>query len=223
MRRPVLLPAVFLASALAIACSGESKSTTSAPASGSQPASVEPVGDAAGGDCASKMASYDGRFKSGERLDMREALAIPADELRMVRNEIFAMHHRPFSSEDLQSHFGAKSWYCADPGFEDSRLSDADRANVALLKSLEGDNAATLQDLSELRVDDGRVLTLLTDDYMEIVPPEMYGAESEGRMWASRGDWLLTWEEGDFKPDAAGLEAWKVNLKTGQITESIIL
>lgn len=63
-----------------------------------------------------------------------------AEELRLMRNEIFAVHGVKFQSEDLNAHFSGKLWYRgtipADE-FSEERLSETERANLALIQEME--------------------------------------------------------------------------------------
>jgi hypothetical protein len=214
--------------ALILACSGGDP----APAVAATPAAAAPAAAAAAPaaadmSCADKLASYSGRFAKGDALTAKDALAIPEDQVRVVRNEIFARYGRGFTSEDLQAHFGKESWYCVDPGFDDSRLSKTDRANVALLKSFEGDNSAKLQEHGSLQTEfDQWNIALQTDDRCEVVDmSDMYNAESASRYWDSRGEWIVTWdgqeafELGKVQDPAA----FKLNVKTGDILEHVKL
>ncbi len=213
--------------ALILACSGgESAPANAAPPAAATAAAAAPA-PAAEKSCPDKLASYSGRFADGKALSVKDALAIPADEVRVVRNEIFARYGRSFKSEDLQAHFGKESWYCVDPGFEDSRLSKTDRANVALLKSLEGDNSAKLQEIGNLMTEmEGWGITLQTDDRCEVIDmSDMYNAESASRYWDSRGEWVITWDG----PAAFELgkvqdpNAFKLKVSDGTILEHVAL
>ncbi|MEQ8926437.1 MAG: YARHG domain-containing protein [Fulvivirga sp.] len=59
------------------------------------------------------------------------------DELRIIRNEIFARKGYIFNSEDLQKHFSAFDWY--QPQYEnvDSLLTDLDKKNIQTILELE--------------------------------------------------------------------------------------
>jgi hypothetical protein len=210
--------------ALVLACSGGEPATANTPVA----ATPAPVAAAATEvSCSEKLASYSGRFAKGDALSPKDALAIPEAEVRIVRNEIFARYGRSFKSEDLQAHFDAQSWYCADPGFEDSRLTKTDRANVALLKSFEGDNSAKLQEHGSLQTEmEGWGISLQTDDRCEVIDmSDMYNAEAASRYWDSRGVWIVTWDgQESFElgkvQDAA---AFKLDVKTGDILEHVAL
>ncbi|MDD3796670.1 MAG: YARHG domain-containing protein, partial [Lachnospiraceae bacterium] len=64
-------------------------------------------------------------------------------KLRLIRNELFALHGRIFNSEDLQSYFSQKSWYV--PTYEpevfdenmESYLNDYELANLNVILAYE--------------------------------------------------------------------------------------
>lgn len=63
-----------------------------------------------------------------------------AQQLCYGRNEIYAKHGRIFKSVELQEYFATKSWYqpqYSAEEFQDSWLSDAERANAELLLETE--------------------------------------------------------------------------------------
>lgn len=64
------------------------------------------------------------------------------EELRQLRNEIFARHGRAFSSKDLKEHFEAQPWYKVDPTYTDDRLFSLERELVDRLTELERRNAS---------------------------------------------------------------------------------
>jgi hypothetical protein len=63
-----------------------------------------------------------------------------AEDLRMLRNEIYARHGRVFTSvksKDLQKYFEAQPWYKPDPAFKDDQLSETEFKNIAMIKEAE--------------------------------------------------------------------------------------
>ena len=61
-------------------------------------------------------------------------------DLRLMRNEIFAVHSYIFKSEDLKLHFQNQSWY--KPRFSDFAevepyLSEIEKANVKMIQKAE--------------------------------------------------------------------------------------
>ena len=59
------------------------------------------------------------------------------DELRIVRNTIFARKGRAFNSEDLQEYFSNQSWYKVNSNYSDSLLTDFDISCINFIKGIE--------------------------------------------------------------------------------------
>lgn len=59
------------------------------------------------------------------------------DELRLMRNEIYARHGYIFSSRDLQEHFLAQPWYSPRSRDVEAELSEIERRNVLFIKKYE--------------------------------------------------------------------------------------
>ncbi|QQS42726.1 MAG: YARHG domain-containing protein [Acidobacteriota bacterium] len=85
-----------------------------------------------------------------ERIEkqMRERLATEAikpemldglfvEDLRILRNEIYARRGRIFKDEYLQGYFETQSWYKPDPEFKDEMLGEAELTNLAVIKEAE--------------------------------------------------------------------------------------
>jgi YARHG domain len=58
-------------------------------------------------------------------------------DLRLLRNTIYARHGRPFTSAVLQLYFGDKAWYASRADYSDAMLTDVDKRNIQLVKSME--------------------------------------------------------------------------------------
>lgn len=59
-------------------------------------------------------------------------------ELKLMRNEIFARHFYIFQSPDLTAHFSSRPWYKALHENVHDDLSEIEKANIDLIKKLEG-------------------------------------------------------------------------------------
>lgn len=62
------------------------------------------------------------------------------EELRLLRNSIYAAHGRKFDSEDLNAYFSQKIWYrpvVSTDAFSDRVLSEIERKNAAFIKEME--------------------------------------------------------------------------------------
>ncbi len=55
------------------------------------------------------------------------------EELRRMRNEIYARHGKPFKSPELHSYFKSQDWYKLDLNYNDSRLTRSDKRNAAII------------------------------------------------------------------------------------------
>ncbi|MEP7077370.1 MAG: YARHG domain-containing protein [Acidobacteriota bacterium] len=80
--------------------------------------------------------------KQRERLSTEtvtdEALgALFAEDLRLLRNEIYARHGRVFKDKDLQKYFDSQAWYKPNADFKDDQLSEIETANLTKLKQAE--------------------------------------------------------------------------------------
>jgi hypothetical protein len=63
--------------------------------------------------------------------------ALFAEDLRVLRNEIYARHGRVFKDKELQKYFEAQSWYKANPDFKDDQLNEIESQNLAKIKEAE--------------------------------------------------------------------------------------
>ena len=222
MRRHI---AFMLTIAMVTACSGGD----AAPPAADKPA-VEHTETVAATQAASddtkrmNTEPYTGRFAKDPLLTADEVALIPADQLRLVRNEIYARHGRGFKSEDLQKHFDAKPWYATDPAYFDGRLTENDKKNAALLQSFEG--TTKLATLGEFTNEHG-VTVMFTDDksLVEQNGGGMYEFLDETRHYASRGQWIITWTGAAAwnpeDPEVKQPQVWKLDLKQKTVTEQI--
>lgn len=63
--------------------------------------------------------------------------ALFAEDLRVMRNEMYARHGRVFKDKKLQQYFEAQSWYKPDPAFTDDKLNEIEVQNLAKIKAAE--------------------------------------------------------------------------------------
>lgn len=88
---------------------------------------------------------YIGQFRMDEypsvlankELEYSDIADLPSDELRLLRNAIYAAHNRKFQSEELQDYFSMFSWY--SPMYDDYEISlnPTEMANVDFISSYE--------------------------------------------------------------------------------------
>lgn len=63
------------------------------------------------------------RDSDARELTEQDLFGLSSFELKIARNEIYARHGRSFVKKIYQNYFNSKSWYRADPYYNDSRLS----------------------------------------------------------------------------------------------------
>lgn len=59
------------------------------------------------------------------------------EDLRVLRNEIYARRGRVFKDKELQKYFEAQNWYRPNPDFKDDMLSETESKNLAIIKEVE--------------------------------------------------------------------------------------
>lgn len=67
--------------------------------------------------------------------EMVEGLFI--EDLRVLRNEIYARRGRVFKDAALQKYFAAQPWYQPNPDFRDEMLTETESKNLAIIKEVE--------------------------------------------------------------------------------------
>jgi len=83
------------------------------------------------GFSAGKRVIYDGTVALLDYYLPESALAVlDRDELRLLRNSIYAKHGMIFQSEDLKTHFQKFRWYNPRRNNVDSFLTEVDRTNI---------------------------------------------------------------------------------------------
>lgn len=59
------------------------------------------------------------------------------EDLRVLRNEIYARRGRVFKDEQLQKYFITQAWYQPNPDFKDEQLSEIEAKNLAIIREAE--------------------------------------------------------------------------------------
>jgi hypothetical protein len=86
------------------------------------------------------LAAYESRIReklSTEPLQEGTLGDMFAEDLRVLRNEIYARHGRIFKDKDLQKYFESQAWYKPNPDFKDDQLNEIEVANLAKIKQAE--------------------------------------------------------------------------------------
>ncbi|HEY4642685.1 MAG TPA: YARHG domain-containing protein, partial [Thermoanaerobaculia bacterium] len=59
------------------------------------------------------------------------------EDLKRLRNEVYARHGRTFKDKELNEYFTSFGWYKPDPAFKEASLSPIELANVDVIRRLE--------------------------------------------------------------------------------------
>jgi hypothetical protein len=70
-------------------------------------------------------------------LTVEELSTLSRRDLRILRNTIYARRGRLFGSKVVQGYFEGSAWYRPDPDYHDGRLTEIDRKNIAIVRSVE--------------------------------------------------------------------------------------
>lgn len=73
----------------------------------------------------------------GSPLDESDLTALSGDELRRLRNAVYARHGRTFDSPDLQRYFETRPWYRPRSDYSEDSLTATDLANIKLIQTVE--------------------------------------------------------------------------------------
>jgi hypothetical protein len=88
------------------------------------------------------------------QISLQQLSDLSRRDLRILRNTIYARRGRPFKSEILQQYFDDMSWYAVDAAYSDKKLTDVDRRNIKLVRSVEDSLGGPLSDRAH-REEDG--------------------------------------------------------------------
>jgi hypothetical protein len=80
-----------------------------------------------------------GQYKiaSCRQITNNDLTGLSKQELRLIRNEIFARYGYQFKSIDLQKHFSRMSWYHGHATNVDTYLTDIEKNNIKLIRKFE--------------------------------------------------------------------------------------
>jgi hypothetical protein len=77
----------------------------------------------------------------GALLDESDLTALSAEELRRLRNSVYARHGRTFDSVELQRYFDTRPWYKPRSDYNEAALTATDLANIKLIQTIENGRA----------------------------------------------------------------------------------
>src|SRR6266404_9460663 len=84
--------------------------------------------------------------------------ALPLDDLKLVRGIVVGKHGRVFKDPDIKRFLESRTWFKADPNFQNSALNDTERRNLDVIRIAEARKHETVQP-GDMRLYQDRALT----------------------------------------------------------------
>ena len=104
-------------------------------------------------------------LKTWETFDLAARGVVPADlsaltleDLKLVRGIVFGKHGRVFKDPDIRRFLESRTWFKADPNFQNSALNDTERKNLDVIRLAEAQKHETVQP-GDMRLYQDRALT----------------------------------------------------------------
>lgn len=79
-------------------------------------------------------------------------------DLKLVRGIVFGKHGRAFKDPDIRRYLESRTWFKADPGFDNSKLNGTERKNLDVIRIAEAQRHETVEP-GDMRLYQSRALT----------------------------------------------------------------
>ena len=70
-------------------------------------------------------------------LSFSDIATLSQEELRLLRNTVYARHGKPFQTQEMQRHFTSRPWYTIHTNYDNTELTANDQANIKIIQSAE--------------------------------------------------------------------------------------
>src|SRR5882672_11520874 len=74
---------------------------------------------------------------AGHSVSTADLSALTLDDLKLVRGIVFGKHGRVFKEPDIKRFLESRSWFKADPNFQNSGLTPTERKNLDVIRIAE--------------------------------------------------------------------------------------
>jgi YARHG domain-containing protein len=103
----------------------------------------------------SKWESFDFARKSITSADINP---LALEDLKLIRGIVFGKHGRVFKDFQINQYLTSRSWYKADPNFDNDKLNDTERKNLDVIRIAEAQKHDTVQP-GDMRLWENKALT----------------------------------------------------------------
>jgi len=76
-------------------------------------------------------------YLATEEISQDDLYGLFIEDLRVLRNEIYARRGRIFKDKELQKYFSEQSWYKPNPDFKDEMLTEKEYKNLSIIRQAE--------------------------------------------------------------------------------------
>lgn len=95
---------------------------------------------------------------AGRSIKTADISTLSIDDLKLVRGVVFGKHGRVFKDPDIRRFLESRTWFKADPNFDNSKLNDTERRNLDVIRIAEAQQHETVQP-GDMRLYQDRALT----------------------------------------------------------------
>jgi hypothetical protein len=95
---------------------------------------------------------------SGRSVATADISALTLEDLKLVRGIVFGKHGRVFKDPEIRRFLESRTWFKANPDFQNSKLNDTERRNLDVIRIAEAQKHDTVQP-GDMRLYQDRALT----------------------------------------------------------------
>ena len=95
---------------------------------------------------------------AGQSVSQAHISSLALEDLKLVRGIVFGKHGRVFKDPDIKRFLESRTWFKADPNFQNSALNDTERRNLDVIRIAEAQKHDTVQP-GDMRLYQDRALT----------------------------------------------------------------
>src|SRR5258707_8494242 len=163
---------------------------------------------------------------AGHSVSPADLSALAPEDLKLVRGIVFGKHGRVFKDPDIKRFLESRTWFKADPNFQNSALNDTERRNLDVIRIAEAQKHDTVQP-GDMRLYQDRALTRKklgehTSAELTVLAAEIeaiHGKRFDDTVWLQQYFDERYWYQPSAQYDPKGLSA--VERKNLQLIDTI--
>src|SRR5580765_710523 len=95
---------------------------------------------------------------AGKSITTTDINPLALEDLKLVRGIVFGKHGRVFKDFEINRYLTSRSWYKADPNFDNAKLNNTERKNLDVIRIAEATKHDTVQP-GDMRLWENKALT----------------------------------------------------------------